>query len=991
MPPAGFGAPERTPKARLPATFAILLLALVVVGSAVAFSLPNREPPADGGPVLSRYLPLVDGEASLFERFDPADDPADDEVDAAVGWESANTDVLGDGEALLSLTATTFGQLTALYGPIEGDGVPPGLADATVRVDRVTRIDETGAAPPDGQKADVITRDASGDRLLTVTDISGELAFDPPALLLPSDLHVGQSWESSGTAGGRDYALEGKVLERTAVDGFGDCLRFEITTTLGEQFTSARSLACAGFGIVSRDDLDAEGSVIQHVEIATQGTTRFRDDDVPTPAAAAPPSAPVGDLTLGRVGKATPSGSISPPTFPPVFVPTDPPLVVVASERGDVVAMAADSPDVVRWRFHPGGSVYGAPGFDPELGRLYMGATDKRLYAIDARGYFLWAIGVDDNVATRPVVGGDVVAFASEAGSAFGVDAETGATRWSRALSAAMVASPALVDDTVVFGSDDGTIRALGIDDGGDRWTRSAKGSVEAPLIADGDGVVYVADAGGGITAIDAATGDRRWQETRNDAFRTAPAPIGDLVVVVGESGSIYAFDRADGEARWEFSGTFVGPAADVAGTIVVATAEGTIDEVDAAGTLMQQFPTAAARAPSDPAAAITLGLATGGGAGWSVDDSAVVRRIGPGAGGLTALQARWVHSFTEAPFTGMGFPTTVGEHDGRAVLIDAGGAVYLVDPSTGAVDPIGDDPESPLPAGAASVVDGDQLFMTLGGELRAVDLPSGDVRWSDGSSAFTPNGPIVTGDLVVIERVLTLDDGTVTDDVVAHDRLTGEVRWSQRMPFAGSGPALAGDVVIAGSPLSGLDPSDGSILWQVETDRDVVGNAGYDAESDIVVAALRKFEGDDVVLDLVAVDPRTGDERWRTPVDGIPEFTEAVTVAEGLVVVPELGGPMVGYDADTGAERWRFAPPSPAVHLGIATIEDGQVWIITNFAQVFVLDAETGEVTAQSSGFGADVGSFFAPWGQQVRSVDGAFIAPFPPFVAGFDPPAAP
>lgn len=988
MAPAGPGAPERTPKARLPATFAILLLAVVVAGSAVAFSLPNREPAADGGPVLSRYLPLVDGDASLLERLDANEDGAGG---APVGWETRNTDVLGDGEALLSLTATTFGQLTALYGSIEDDDAPPGLADATVRVERVTTIDESGAVPPEGQIADVIARDAVGDRLLTVTDISGELALDPPALLLPSDLHVGQSWESSGTAGAADYTLEGKVLERTAVEGFDDCLRFEITTTLGERFTSGRTLACAGFGIVARDDLDAEGDVIQHVEIATQGTTRFREDQVPTPAEAEAPPAPVGDLTLGRVGKATPSGSISPPTFPPVFVPTDPPTVVVASERGDVVAMSADSPDVVRWRFHPGGSVYGAPAFDPDLGRLYMGATDKRLYAIDVRGYFLWAVAVDDNVATRPVVSRGVVAFASEAGSAFGVDAQTGASRWRRGLTAATVASPALVDDTVVFGSDDGTIRALGIEDGGDRWTRSAKGSVEAPITADTDGVVYVADAGGGISAIDAVTGDLRWQETRNDAFRTAPALIDELVVVVGESGSVYALNRTDGQVVWELAGTFVGPAAEVGGTIVVATVEGIINEVDAAGTLTQQLSSTDARAPTDPAPTFTLGIATGAGAGWSVDDSAVLRRIGPGAGGLTALQARWVHPFTESPFTGMGFPTTVGEHEGRAVLIDAGGAVYLVEPSTGDIDPIGDDPESPLPAGASAVVDGDQLFMTLGGELRAVDLPSGEVRWSDGSSAFTPNGPIVTGDLVIILRIVTLDDGTITDEVIAHDRLTGEVRWTQRMPFAGSGPALAGDVVIAGSPLSGLDPSDGSILWQVETDRDVVGNAGYDAERDMVVAAVRKFEGDDVLLDLVAADARTGDERWRTPVEGIPEFTEAITVAEDLVVVPQLGGPVVAYDADTGEERWRFAPPAPAVHLGIVTIEDGQVWIITSFAQVFVLDASAGEVVAQSSGFGADVGSFFAPWGQRVRSVDGVFVAPFPPFVAGFDPPEGP
>jgi outer membrane protein assembly factor BamB len=365
-----------------------------------------------------------------------------------------------------------------------------------------------------------------------------------------------------------------------------------------------------------------------------------------------------------------------------------------------------------------------------------------------------------------------------------------------------------------------------------------------------------------------------------------------------------------------------------------------------------------------------------------------VVRRIGPGAAGLTTLQARWVHPFTEQPFAGMGFPTTVGEHEGQVVLVDAGGAVYLVDPASGAVDPIGEDPESALPAGPASVVDGDQLFMTLGGELRAVDLPTGAVRWTDGSSSFSPNGPIVAGDLVIIARVVTLDDGSITDDVIAHDRLTGEVRWTQRMPVAGSGPALAGDVVIAGSPLSAIDPSDGSIIWQIEPDRDVVGNTAYDETRDMVVATVRQFQGDEVLLDLVAVDAQTGEERWRTSVDGVPEFTEAITIGDGLVVLPQLGGPVVGYDADTGVEQWRFAPPAPAVHLGIATIEEGRVWIITSFAQVFVLDASSGEVLAQSSGFGADVGSFFAPWGQQVRSVDGVFVAPFPPFVAGFDPP---
>jgi hypothetical protein len=54
-------------------------------------------------------------------------------------------------------------------------------------------------------------------------------------------------------------------------------------------------------------------------------------------------------------------------------------------------------------------------------------------------------------------------------------------------------------------------------------------------------------------------------------------------------------------------------------------------------------------------------------------------------------------------------------------------------------------------------------------------------------------------------------------------------------------------------------------------------------------------------------------------------------------------------------------APP------GIPTVENGQVWIFSSTAQVFVLDERNGTVLAQSSGLGSDIGNVFAPWGQRV------------------------
>ena len=479
--------------------------------------------------------------------------------------------MLGDGEALLSLTATTFTQLIDLYGAADKDPVPPGMADATVRVELATTIDASGAIVTNGQRTNVVTRDDEGDRLLTVTDATGELAFNPPALIVPAELDVGKEWSSSGTAGTLEYTVEGKVLERTKTDRFDDCLRFEVSSAVGESTSRSQNVACAGIGIVERDDLDEDGALFQHIDVLTSGTTQFTDDGLPTPPAAVPsPPAPDGELSLGRVGKGTPTGSISPPTFPAQFVPSDPPSILVASERGDLVALAADAPDVVQWRFHPGGSMYGAPGLDPKTGWLYAGATDKRLYALDGRGYFLWSVEADDNIATRPAVARGIVVYASEAGTAFGIDAANGEQRWERDLGAGSVAWPAVVDDTVVFGTDDGTIRAVDIDDGSGRWSHTADGSVEAAITTDSAGTAYVVDSGGGVRAIDATTGDVLWHVQENDSFRSAAVATNGLVVFVGESGAIYAVDAETGDAAWQSTGDFVGPVAETGGAIVV-------------------------------------------------------------------------------------------------------------------------------------------------------------------------------------------------------------------------------------------------------------------------------------------------------------------------------------------------------------------------------------------------------------------------------------
>ena len=89
--------------------------------------------------------------------------------------------------------------------------------------------------------------------------------------------------------------------------------------------------------------------------------------------------------------------------------------MLAAGFSSDLVAFETFTPGAPpRWRFHAGGTVYGQPAYDREGGRVYFGASDKRLYALDPRGLFLWSFETKDNVAARPLVVDELVVAAGE-------------------------------------------------------------------------------------------------------------------------------------------------------------------------------------------------------------------------------------------------------------------------------------------------------------------------------------------------------------------------------------------------------------------------------------------------------------------------------------------------------------------------------------------------------------------------------------------------
>ena len=66
----------------------------------------------------------------------------------------------------------------------------------------------------------------------------------------------------------------------------------------------------------------------------------------------------------------------------------------------------------------------------------------------------------------------------------------------------------------------------------------------------------------------------------------------------------------------------------------------------------------------------------------------------------------------------------------------------------------------------------------------------------------------------------------------------------------------------------------------------------------------------------------------------------------DDLVVVPDLSGKVIVLDAETGAERWRFAPP--VGRLGTITVARDRVWFMLENARLYGLDLATGRPIAR-------------------------------------------
>ena len=941
----------------------VLLLALLL-GVAAGLAWPWQPRSAELGTALERYVPLphghsyltrrtVEGEQPLFESGNVRRVPA---LRALNEWRDAPrlalTEALSGGEDVSEV------ELLQAFN-----------AAAAVET-HIRSLDAEGAVT---ERVSYFIRDRDGEHLVGFYDTATrqDTVFSPPALTVPADLGEGATWSSEGTLGSGTYVLAGRVLDvgpHTAELGeFSDCVHTTAVLTFtpdggGDPTeTTFEDWACADAGgVVESLELDAEGvQTARTVTVATDDIPAA--DTVPLPEPLADPASQPdlgdpADWKLQRMGRLVRTGDATGSTTVPVYVPATEPVVVSAAHDGALVAMSADEPGTVVWRFSPGGTVYGTPTADG-AGRIFFGAADKRLYALDSRGLFLWSFAALDSVATRPLVVGDLVIVGSEDRRVYAIEAATGRQRWAHALQGPTVSSPALVGGVVVIGSDNGEVAGLEPETGAVRWTYNAGEPVEAAVAANED-TAFVAGSEGLLAALDPATGAERWSYSTDAATRAAPAADGDDLVVVS-GGYVNVVDVATGDQRWvSEAGGFVGPAAIVGDSIVAAREDGGIVRLDRAdGAEQQRWSSADAMSQGDRANGLRLGVNAGGGALWLADEDSVVRRLGPplAGGQREPLGAAWLTTFDTAPYTGTFNNTPVAWGD-DALVIDLDNRVYRTDPATGAGEALGTVAGDDGSTYSGPVVDGDTAYAVFGERLHAFGLPGLAERWTAKLAGTVPRPPVVADGVVVVAASGDGNEAGATPVTVsAYEADSGEQLWEAvfEPTLAGISPAVREGMVYVGG--AALDLRTGAQRWRVDFGVDVpLGGTAVGDDGTSYVATIAP-DGNSSFMTAIEAD---GSVRWRAPTDDVLTFTSAPVVVGDIVVVTGLDDSVRGYRTDTGAQAWSYEPPANRFG-GNTLVFDNEIWMTLSNAQVVVLDATTGEVLTSFTDLDLELNAF--------------------------------
>ena len=231
------------------------------------------------------------------------------------------------------------------------------------------------------------------------------------------------------------------------------------------------------------------------------------------------------------------------------------------------------------WKFKTGGPLHASPVI--ANGILYIGSTDGKLYALDAKQWDIkWVFDAGDAIRYSATVLGNRVYFSARNNKVYALDAKTGEKLWEFKSKSWMDAPPIVSENRVYIGAfpskiyllnaSTGTLEAMrerkirihGIEYGcangvfrpifpehnADLWRSYTGGSESYPVTANG--IVYIGARDGQLHAFDVASKTETWTYQLGGFVDAAPAISEGILYAASGDGNVYAFTNATENIR---------------------------------------------------------------------------------------------------------------------------------------------------------------------------------------------------------------------------------------------------------------------------------------------------------------------------------------------------------------------------------------------------------------------------------------------------------
>ncbi len=226
------------------------------------------------------------------------------------------------------------------------------------------------------------------------------------------------------------------------------------------------------------------------------------------------------------------------------------------------------------WRFKTGGPLHASPVI--ANGILYIGSTDGKLYALDAKQWGIkWVFDAGDAIRYSATVLGDSVYFNARNNKIHALRAQTGKKLWKFKTKSWMDGPPIVADNKVYVGAfpskiyvlnartgeleamHERTVRIHGIEYGcangvfrpvfpehaAKVWRGYTAGSDSYPVTANG--ITYIGARDGRIHGFDSASHTETWMYQTGGFVDAAPAISDGTLYAASGDGYVYAFTNA--------------------------------------------------------------------------------------------------------------------------------------------------------------------------------------------------------------------------------------------------------------------------------------------------------------------------------------------------------------------------------------------------------------------------------------------------------------